>query len=88
MNVTPIGDRVLVLPARAATRSAGGILVSAKPQMEPEQGVVVAKGRDATSEVYVGQRVVYAKGKHQVARVDGHDLVVLHDTDLIAVVED
>lgn len=87
MNMTPIGDRVLVLPARAQLRSAGGIVLASKQQNEPEQGVVIAAGPAVTSGVYAGQRVVYAQGRHQTARVDGQDLVVLRDEDLMAVVE-
>lgn len=87
MNFAPIKDRVIVLPAKAQARSAGGIILSAKETTEPEQGIVVAVGPDVSEGVYPGRRVVYEQGKHQQARIDGRDVLVLRDADLLAVVE-
>jgi chaperonin GroES len=87
MNLTPIGDRVVVLPARAQLRSAGGLILSTKVHNEQEQGIVLAVGPKITSGVYAGQRVVFPKGQHQKTTLDGQELLVLRDGDLMAVLE-
>lgn len=87
MNLAPIGDRVMVLPARAQAHSDGGIILSTKARNEQEQGIVVAVGPEASSGVYAGQRVVFGKGQHQKTTLDGQDLLVLRDGDLAAVLE-
>lgn len=92
MKLNPIHDRVLVRRVEADKVSTGGIILL--DEHTPDQGEVVAAGpgrvRGETlvpCSVQTGDRVLFARGRHQTTEVDGEELIVLRDEDLLAVVE-
>lgn len=85
MNVRPLNEKVIVRPVAAAKESAGGVILSVRPQSEPDQGVVVWS--HFGSSVLPGERVLYAQGRHPTTEIEGQQMVVLREDDLMAVVE-
>jgi chaperonin GroES len=95
MNIRPLHDRVVVRRVEAETTSAGGIIIPDNAQEKPIQGEVVAVGDGAmldngqrrALDVAVGDRVLFGKYSGTEVRLDGEDLLVMRESDIMAVVE-
>ena len=91
----PLGDRVVVKPVEAESVSAGGIFLPDSAKERPQQAMVVAVGPGKTLdngttvavEVKVGDKVVYSKYGGTEVKVDGEDIVILRQDDILGVVE-
>lgn len=95
MAFRPLHDRVLVRRIEADTKTAGGIIIPDSAQEKPSEGEVIAVGDGARDEdgeripmdVKVGDRVLFGKYAGQTVKVDGEELMVMREDDLMAVIE-
>lgn len=89
LKVTPIADRVLVEPAAAEEKTAGGIIIPDTAQEKPQRGKVVAVGtgkKDEPMTVKVGDKVLYGKYAGTEVTIDGKDYLIMRESDIFAIV--
>lgn len=88
-SITPLHDRVIVKPAAAETKTAGGIIIPDTAKEKPQRGVVVAAGpgkKDEPVTVKNGDTVLYGKYAGTEITVDGEDLIIMRESDILAIV--
>jgi chaperonin GroES len=93
MQFKPLGDRVLVEPAAAETKSKGGIIIPDTAGEKPTRGKVIAAGPGTRAEdgrllplgVKKGDMVVYGKWSGTEVKIDGKDYVILRESDILGV---
>ncbi len=93
MNFRPLHDRVLVKPLEAEQKTAGGVIIPETAQEKPQQGEVLAvgagakndKGEVAPMDVKVGDTVMYGKWSGSEVRIDGDDLVIMKESDIMGI---
>jgi chaperonin GroES len=94
MNLTPLHDRLIVRPAAAEEKTAGGLYVPDTAKEKPQKGEVLAVGGGKHDEggklvpmaVKVGDIVLYGKYSGTEVNVDGEDLLIMRESDVFAVV--
>ena len=94
MKLTPLHDRVIVKRLEVETKTASGIYIPDNAAEKPDQGEVLAvgpgkkndKGELSAMSVKVGDRVLFGKYSGQSVKVDGDELLVMKEDDLLAVV--
>ncbi len=89
INVTPLHDRVLVRPAAAETKTAGGIIIPDTAKEKPQRGTVVAVGtgkKDEPMTVKKGDTVLYGKYAGTEIVVENEDLIIMRESDILAIV--
>ena len=94
MNFRPLQDRVLVRRIEQEERTKGGILIPDTAQEKPMEGEVIAAGPGARGDdgkphpldVKVGDRVLCGKWSGTEIKIDGEDLVVMKESDIMGVV--
>jgi len=92
MNLRPLDDRVVVQPVEAEATTAGGIVLPDSAQEKPQRGEVVAVGPGRLLEngergelsVAVGDEVIYGKYGGSDIEVDGQDVKILRESDILA----
>ena len=92
-KIKPLGDRVLVQALEAEETKGGIIIPDTATKEKPQQGTVVAVGPGRVSdegnriapEVKSGDRVLFGKYSGTEIEVDGKDLLILRETDILAV---
>ena len=95
MKLKPLGGRVIVEPIEQEEMTAGGIILPETAKEKPQEGKILAAGpgeRDEDGkriamEVKVGDKVLYAKYSGTEVKVDGKKLLILRESDILAVVE-
>jgi chaperonin GroES len=95
MKFRPLHDRVVVRRIDAETKSVGGVIIPDTAQEKPQKGEVLAVGPGARDEqgnrvaidVVVGDIVLFGKWSGSEVRIDGQDLVIMKESDLIGVLE-
>ncbi|MGF1505068.1 MAG: co-chaperone GroES [Chloroflexi bacterium] len=95
MNLKPLGDRVVIEPVEQEERTQSGLYIPETAKEKPQQGKIIAVGpgrRDEDGEridmdVEVGQTVLYAKYAGTEFKIDGNKLLILKETDILAIVE-
>ena len=95
MNIRPLHDRVIVKRMEEETTSAGGIVLPDSAKEKPSQGKVLAVGNGKildngevrALDVKVGDRVLFGKYAGNEVKVDGEDLIVMREEDIMGVVE-
>ena len=88
-GITPLHDRVIIKPAKAEEKSAGGIIIPDTAKEKPQRGTVVAAGPGKTDEpvtVKTGDEVLYSKYAGTDINVDGQDYLIMRESDIIAIV--
>lgn len=88
MNVQPLADRVLVEPAAAEEKTAGGIIIPDTAKEKPMRGKVVAAGngkKDEPMTVKVGDTVLYGKYAGTELSVDGKDYLIMRESDIFCI---
>ena len=93
LNLKPLSDRVVVEPAPAEDKSAGGIILPDTAQEKPQQGLVVAAGPGNVSDsgslvemtVKKGDKVLYGKYSGSEVTFDGVEYVIMRESDILAV---
>lgn len=89
VNVKPLADRVLVEPAAAEEKTAGGIFIPDTAKEKPQKGTVVAVGNGKADEpmtVQVGDQVLYGKFAGTELNIEGKDYLIMRESDLFAIV--
>ena len=94
-SLKPLSDRIIVQALTAEERTAGGIVLPDTAKEKPQQGEVVAagpgkiqdNGKTAPMDLKVGDRVYYGKYSGTEVKLDGKELVVLRQDDVLGVVE-
>jgi chaperonin GroES len=89
VNVKPLADRVLVEPAPAETKTAGGLIIPDTAKEKPMKGKVIAIGNGKVDEpmtVKVGDTVLYGKYAGTEIQVDGKDLLIMRESDIYAII--
>ena len=94
MNLRPLHDRVIVKRLDQETKTASGIVIPDAAAEKPDQGEVLAigpgkrddKGGLIALDVKVGDRVLFGKYSGQAVKVDGDELLVMREEDIMAVV--
>ena len=95
MAFRPLHDRVVVKRIAEDAKTAGGIIIPDTVQEKPQEGEVVAVGPGAlnddgkrvTLDVKVGDRVLFGKWSGTEVKVDGDDLLIMKESDIMGVVE-
>jgi len=96
MNIRPLHDRVLVRPAEEETKSAGGIIIPDNASKEkPNSGEIIAAGNGKITDsgdvramdVKVGDNVLYGQYAGTAVKVDGEELLMMKEEDILAVIE-
>lgn len=89
LNVSPLHDRVIVEPAAAEEKTAGGIIIPDTAKEKPQRGIVVAAGpgkKDEPVTVKVGDNVLYGKYAGTEIQVEGGDYLIMRESDILAIV--
>jgi len=95
MKFRPLHDRVLVRRVEEEERTAGGIIIPDTAKEKPMQGEVIAVGpgtRDESGklvplDVKVGDRVLFGKWSGTEVKIDGKDLLIMKESDVLGIVE-
>ena len=95
MKFRPLHDRVVVRRLLAEEKTAGGIIIPDTAQEKPMEGEVVAAGPGARNEtgalvpldVKAGDRVLFGKWSGTEVKLDGEELLIMKESDLMGVVE-
>jgi chaperonin GroES len=95
MKFRPLHDRVVVRRIDAETKSVGGVIIPDTAQEKPQKGEVLAVGPGARDEqgnrvaidVVVGDIVLFGKWSGSEVRIDGQDVVIMKESDLMGVLE-
>ena len=95
MKFRPLHDRVVVRRIEAEEKTAGGIIIPDTAKEKPMEGEVIAVGPGARSEdgtlhppdVKVGDRVLFGKWSGTEVKVDGEDVVIMKESDILGVIE-
>ncbi len=88
MNVKPLADRVLVLPAPAEEKTIGGIIIPDTAKEKPLQGKVIAVGNGTKDEemvVKVGDEVLYGKYSGTELEYEGTKYLIMRQSDVLAI---
>ena len=94
MAFRPLHDRVLVRRVEEDTKTAGGIIIPDTAKEKPQQGEVVAVGTGTRSEngditpldVREGDRILFGKWSGTEVKLDGEDLLIMKESDILGVV--
>ncbi len=94
LNLRPLGDRVVVEPSEGEDVTTGGILLPETAKEKPQQGMVVAvgpgrhddSGKLIVMDVKVDDKVLYAKYGGTEIKVNGKKVLILKESDILAVV--
>jgi chaperonin GroES len=96
MKFRPLHDRVVVERVSAEEKSAGGIIIPDTVQEKPQQGKIIAVGPGGRDEngklipidVKVGERVLFGKWSGTEVKIDGHDYLIMKESDIMGVLTD
>mgnify|MGYP003349955082 CR=1 FL=1 len=95
MKIRPLHDRIVVRRLEEERKSAGGIVIPDNAAEKPDQGEVIAVGNGKILEdgkvrpldVKVGDRVLFGKYSGQTVKVEGEELLVMREEDIMGVIE-
>ena len=95
MTFRPLGDRILVRRVEEDAKTPGGIIIPDTAKEKPQQGEVLAVGpgaRDAEGrriepELKPGQKVLFGKWSGSEVRLDGEDLLIMKESDVLGVLD-
>ncbi|TRZ72425.1 MAG: co-chaperone GroES [Bacteroidetes bacterium] len=89
VKIKPLADRVLIEPAQAEEKTAGGIIIPDTAKEKPQKGTVVAVGpgkKDEPVTVKVGDVVLYGKYAGTEITIDGVNYLIMRESDVVAVI--
>ncbi len=95
MNLKPLGDRLVVEPKEREQTTASGLILPETAAEKPQEGEVIAvgpgrrddDGKRVAMDVSVGDRVLYAKYGGTEVKIDGKKLLILKESDVLAIIE-
>ena len=95
LNLTPLGDRVIIEPAdEEASTSSGGIIIPDTAKEKPSEGEIIAVGSGARNEkgeitpldVQVGDLVLFGKWSGTEITLEGEELLIMKESDILGVI--
>ena len=95
MKFRPLGDRVVVRRVKEDQKTPGGIIIPDTVQEKPQEGEIIAvgpgalddNGKRVVPEVKTGDRVLFGKYAGQAVKMDGDELLVMREDDIMAIVQ-
>ena len=95
MKFRPLGDRVVVRRVQEDQKTPGGIIIPDTVQEKPQEGEVISvgpgalddNGKRVTPEVKVGDFVLFGKWSGTEVKIDGEELLIMKESDIMGVVE-
>jgi chaperonin GroES len=95
MAFRPLHDRILVRRIEANEKTAGGIIIPDTAKEKPQEGEVIAVGSGARDEsgklveldVKVGDRILFGKWSGTEIKLDGEDLLIMKESDVMGVID-
>ena len=94
MNVKPLGDRVVIKNMEAEETTKSGLVLAGTAKEKPQMAEVLAvgpggnvDGKEITMQVQKGQKVIYSKYAGTEVKIDGDELIIVRQSDILAVVE-
>ena len=93
MALRPLGDRVLVKRVQEEEKTKGGIIIPDNAKEKPQEGEVVAVGPGARDEdgefikpeLAIGDRILFGKWSGSEVKIDGEDLIIMKESDVLGV---
>ncbi len=94
-NLRPLHDRVLVRRIEGEEKTSGGIIIPDTAQEKPSEGEVIAVGPGARNEtgevtamdVVAGNRILFGKWSGTEVKIDGEELLIMKESDIMGVIE-
>jgi chaperonin GroES len=93
-KIQPLGDRVLIQPLEAEEKTKGGIILPDTAKEKQQEGKVIAvgkgrldDGKPVALEVKVGDKVLYGKYSGTEIKVDGDEMLIVKEEDILAIVK-
>jgi chaperonin GroES len=95
MNFKPLHDRVLVRRVEQEEKSKGGIIIPDTAKEKPQEGEIIAAGSGARKDdgtivpldVKAGDRVLFGKWSGTEVKIDGEDLLIMKESDLLGIIQ-
>ncbi len=95
MNFKPLHDRVLVRRIEGDEKTSGGLIIPDSAKEKPQEGEIIAVGEGARKDsgelipmaVKAGDRVLFGKWSGTEVKIDGEDLLIMKESDILGVVE-
>ena len=95
MKFRPLHDRVVVRRLEAEEKTAGGIIIPDTAKEKPMEGEVIAVGAGARDEagklvpldVKAGDRILFGKWSGTEVKIDGEDLIIMKESDIMGIIE-
>ncbi|MBE5777116.1 MAG: co-chaperone GroES [Clostridiales bacterium] len=94
MNVKPLGDRVVIKNVEQEETTKSGIVLPGAAKEKPQMAKVLAvgpggmvDGKEVKMEVEVGQTVIYSKYAGTEVKLDGQEIILVRQSDILAIVE-
>ena len=94
MTIKPLGDRVVIKNVEAEETTKSGIILTAAAKEKPQMAEVLAvghggmvDGKEVKMQVSVGQKVIYSKYAGTEVKLDGQEVIIVRQNDILAVVE-
>jgi chaperonin GroES len=95
MKLRPLGDRVVIEPLEKDERTESGLFIPETAKEKPQEGTIVAvgagkrddDGKRIPMDVEVGQTVLFAKYAGTEIKIDGKKVLILKESDILAIVE-
>ena len=95
MKFRPLGDRVLVKRVEEETKTKGGIIIPDTAKEKPQEGEVIAVGPGARNDkgdvvaldLKAGDKILFGKWSGSEVKVDGEDLLIMKESDVLGVIE-
>ena len=94
MTINPLADRVVIKMMEAEETTKSGLILTSAAKEKPQMAEVLAvgpggmvDGKEVVMQVQVGQKVIYSKYAGTEVKVDGEELIIVRQSDILAVVE-
>ena len=95
VNIKPLEDKILVQANEAETTTASGLVIPDTAKEKPQEGEVIAVGPGGRDEagklvpidVKVGDRILFGKWSGTEVKIDGEDLLIMKESDVMGVIE-
>jgi chaperonin GroES len=84
MKLQPLADRLVARPLEAQDKTSSGFYVPDTAKEKPQMGEVIAVGKEV-KEVKVGDKVVYSQYKPDTIKVDGQEVMIMKEEDVLAI---
>ncbi|MFH1259190.1 MAG: co-chaperone GroES [Elusimicrobiota bacterium] len=95
MKIKPLGDRVVVKPLESKEVNKSGIIIPDTAKEKPQEGEIVAVGEGKVTDegkripldVKVGQKILFGKYSGTEIKIEGQDLLIMHQEDILGIID-